>query len=402
MCRAVKLAFDRMGKTSPTPPVGSVIVKSGAVVSAAGTGAYGESHAEASAISGAGVDLTGADMYVSLEPCNHYGKTPPCTAAIIKAGISRVFIPLKDPNPLVSGNGVAGLKAAGVEVVFMEDMADYAADLLRHFKKFILQHKPFVLSKSAMTLDGRIAAKTGDSRWISSENSRFISHKLRAKVDAVIVGRNTFIHDNPSLAVRLDSFSVAVKEYFSAAPPVMCGRDNFFLKSLFVEEISDVRMPLRVVIGLPGDIDMASNIFSDDNYLFFEKHSAVDRLVRADRSMAKKLGSLQLVPVDAESPVEEARLICDDLGRRGVMFAMVEGGGRLAGSLFDAGEIDQFFYIIAPKVAGNGIPCLAATGADFIVDALPLHDVTIMPVKDDLVYNGYKTPAHFERAVRRI
>jgi diaminohydroxyphosphoribosylaminopyrimidine deaminase/5-amino-6-(5-phosphoribosylamino)uracil reductase len=396
MDQALKIAFGRMGNTSPNPPVGAVIVKNGAVVSSGGTGPYGTSHAEAAAISAAGADLKGADLYVSLEPCNHYGKTPPCTAAIIGSGIRRVFIPILDPNPLVSGKGVRDLEEAGVEVVFLDELADHAIDLIRQFKKFILRHRPFVASKSAITLDGRIAAKTGDSKWISSEYSRYLVHKLRAKADAVVVGKNTLLNDNPSLNVRLDAFDEKVKDYFRTSKPAMSGRDSFFLKSLFSEEISGARGPLRVVIGVPGALDMTSNVFSDGNYLFFEKRIAFDRLVRSNRGLAKKLDSTRLVLLDAGTAAEEAVAICDELYRRGIVFAVIEGGGKAAGSFLDAGELDQFFYFIAPKIAGNGIPCLSGAGVAQIRDALSLCDVSVMPLGDDIVYNGYSAPYYFK------
>ncbi len=396
MCQALRIAFDRMGYTSPNPPVGAVIVKGDAVVSTGGTGPYGSSHAEVAAISGAGVDLKGADMYVSLEPCNHYGKTPPCTSAIIKAGISRVFIPALDPNPLVSGKGADELRHAGIEVIFMKDMAGSGIDLLRQFRKYITAHKPFVLSKSAITLDGRIASRTGDSKWISSDFSRYLVHKLRAKADAVIVGKNTFIRDNPSLTVRLESFDSRVRDYFTAHEPVMSGRENFFLRSLFTEAVQDAVSPLRVVVGLPDSIDMRSNIFSDNNYLFFERQKTVDLRVRKDPRMAKKIDGLSLVLVDADSPVEEIERICDELFNRGIMFALLEGGGALAGSFLDAGELDQFFYVIAPRIAGGGINCIEAAGADSISDALRLWDVSVMSAGEDVIYNGYSVPAEKE------
>jgi diaminohydroxyphosphoribosylaminopyrimidine deaminase / 5-amino-6-(5-phosphoribosylamino)uracil reductase len=396
MDQALKIAFGRMGSTSPNPPVGAVIVKNGAVVSTGGTGPYGTSHAEAAAISAAGVDLKGADLYVSLEPCNHYGKTPPCTTAIIGSGIRRVFIPMVDPNHLVSGKGAHELERAGVEVIFLDELAGQAIDLIRQFKKFILRHRPFVASKSAITLDGRIAAKTGDSKWISSDYSRYLVHKLRAKADAVIVGKNTLKNDNPSLSVRLDAFDEKVKNYFRVNMPVMNGRDNFFLKSLFSEEIGVARGPLRVVVGIPDELDLASNVFSDGNYLFFEKKIAFDRLVISNRGLAKKLDATQLVLLDAGTEVEEAGAICDELYRRGIVFAVIEGGGRVAGSFLDAGELDQFFYFIAPKVAGNGIPCLSGAGVEQIGDALLLCDVSVMPLGDDIVYNGYSAPYYFK------
>lgn len=394
---ALKIAFERMGKTSPNPAVGSVIVKNDTIIATGGTGPFGSSHAEAAALSSAGSGCAGADMYVSLEPCGHHGKTPPCTAAIIQAGISRVFIPVLDPNPLVSGKGAAELRKAGIDVILMEEMADYAVDLIRPFKKYILRHRPFVVSKSAVTLDGRIAAKTGDSRWISSEYSRYLVHRLRSKVDAVIIGKNTFVRDNPSLNVRLGSFKSEISGYFRDRRPDISGRDNFFLKSLFAEEeTADVHAPLRVVIGVPDDINITSNMLADRNYIFFERRDAFERLVKYNDSMRKKIDSVNVHLIDAASSAEEIRAVADELARRGVMFAMLEGGGRLAGSILDAGEIDQFLYFIAPKIAGDGIPPLESAGVDSMSDALILRDVSVMPVKEDILYNGYREPNHFE------
>jgi diaminohydroxyphosphoribosylaminopyrimidine deaminase/5-amino-6-(5-phosphoribosylamino)uracil reductase len=278
----------------------------------------------------------------------------------------------------------------------MKDMAAYGTDLLRQFKKYIRAHKPFIACKSAVTLDGRIAAKSGDSRWISSEYSRFLVHKLRAKADAVIVGKNTYTRDNPSLTVRLDSFGGDVRDYFRDNAPAMSGRDNFFLRSLFTEEVTDARMPLRVVVGLPDIIDMTNNIFSDGNYLFFERRRAVDTLIRSNPGLADKIDDLHLIQLEAESPVEEIGEICDELHGRGIVFALVEGGGRLAGSFFDAGELDQLFYVIAPKIVGGGIPSIEAAGVESIGDALKLSDVSVMPVWDDIVYNGYTTHSQDE------
>lgn len=393
---ALSIAFRRMGCTSPNPPVGAVIVRDGAVVATGGTGPCGSDHAEVAALACAGGGCRGADMYVSLEPCNHYGKTPPCTAAIIEAGISRVFIPALDPNPLVSGRGAAELEKAGVRVVLMEEMGEYAVDLIRPFKKHILRHRPFVVSKSAVTLDGRIAALSGDSKWISSEHTRYLTHRLRAKVDAIIVGKNTFAHDNPSLNVRLGDFDASVAGYFRESPPRISGRDNFLLRSLLEGELGDVSGPLRVVIGLPEDVDMTSNMMKDDNYVFFERKDAAERLMRNNSSLKKKIGSLNLRLVNAASPTEEIRAILEELSGRGVTFALLEGGGRLAGSFFDAGEIDEFFYIITPKIAGDGVQSLAGTGVDMIRDALVLRDVSVITVRDDVIYNGYREQYHFE------
>lgn len=396
MEQALRIAYERMGRTSPNPPVGAVIVREERVVATGGTGPFGSSHAEVAAIEAAGGACAGADMYVTLEPCNHFGKTPPCTAAIIRADIARVFIAALDPNPLVSGRGVAELSRAGVEVVFMEEMADYAVDIIRPFRKYIMRGRPFVISKSAVTLDGRIAAKTGDSRWISSDYSRFLTHRLRSKVDAIVIGKNTFIADNPSLNVRLGSFGGEVPRHFAGSAPAMMGRENYLLRALAMEEVPEPRDPLRVVIGLPETIDPACNLMADDNYLFFERRERARRIIEADRTAASMLEAGRLHLVDASTPAEEVRAVTVELGRRGVMFVLLEGGGRLAGSFFDAAEIDQFLYIITPKVAGAGIPALSGTGVEAIADALVLRDVSMMPVREDLIYTGYREPYHFE------
>lgn len=390
---AMRIAFRQMGRTSPNPPVGAVVVREGAVIATGGTGPCGSCHAEIEALSAAGGASSGAEMYVSLEPCSHFGRTPPCIEAIIRAGIRRVHVPLLDPNPLVSGRGVAGLRAAGIDVVLMEDMAGQAGDLIRPFRKHILRHRPFILAKFAVTLDGRIAAKGGDARWISSEHSRYLVHRLRAKADAIVVGKNTFIRDNPALNVRLDSFGADVPAYFRGREPEMRGRRNYLLESLLTGELGEPGAPLRVVVGLPREIDPARALFADGNYLFFERRETADRIVRE----GGKIGSLNLQLVDAASPREEIAAIQEELHRRGVMFVLLEGGGTLAGSFLDAGEIDQFLYFIAPKIAGNGVPSLSATGADTIRDALVLGDVTTVQVGDDLLYCGYREPCHFEK-----
>lgn len=320
---ALKIAFRQMGLTSPNPPVGAVIVRDGVVIATGGTGPCGTCHAETDALTRAEGKCAGAEMYVSLEPCSHYGRTPPCIEAIIRAGVRRVFIPALDPNPLVSGRGVAGLRRAGIDVVLMEEMAESAVDILRPFRKYILRHRPFILSKSAVTLDGRIAAKGGDSRWISSEHSRYLIHKLRAKVDAIVVGKTTFVHDNPSLNVRLGSFDPGVAAWFRERDHLMAGRRNFMLRSLMTEEVDDPRAPLRIVIGLPREIDRSSALFADGNYLFFERREAADRIVRE----GGKLDGLNLHLVDAASPLEEIGAIQDELHRRGIMFVLLEGEG---------------------------------------------------------------------------
>ncbi len=391
MNRALDIAYDRMGRTSPNPPVGAVIVKNGAVISAAGTGEYGSSHAERLALEGAGGEAGGAHMYVSLEPCCHHGKTPPCTDAIISAGISRVFIPLKDPNPLVAGGGIRALEQAGIEVSVLREWTAPAFDLLRPFAKSILKRRPFVLHKSAMTLDGRIATEGGDSKWISSDYSRFLVHRLRSKVDAIIVGKNTFLADDPSLDVRIGSFDPAVRGHFTGNPPELQGRGNGFLDRLLARESHEPRNPLRVVVGVPETLDLTCKIFSDDRYLLMDSRERVEGVhcTRGNERVEPDPG--HLIALESRDRPGMIIEILEELRRRGVMFAMVEGGGRLAGSFHDAGEIDQYLYFISPKIAGNGRPVLHGNGARTIADALTLGDVTRFAAGADLVWSGYRS-----------
>ncbi len=393
MNTALETAFDRMGGTSPNPAVGAVIVKNGTVIAAGGTSEFGSFHAERVALENAGPAARGADMYVTLEPCCHQGKTPPCTEAIINAGVSRVFIPLRDPNPLVAGRGVRALENAGVEVVIMDEYAGAAADLLRPFMKSILKKRPFLVHKSAMTLDGRIATEPGDSKWISSEHSRYLVHRLRSRVDAVIVGKNTFLADDPALNVRLGDFDRSVAEFFQNTPPVLEGRDNGFLRCLLECGITEPRNPLRVVVGVPGILDLSSRIFLDDNYLFMDRKENIEKVRYRGGSGRVVPDSVNFAVMASRDHRDVALEVLDELYRRGVMFVMMEGGGRLAGSFHDAGEIDQYLYFISPKVAGNGLPVLAGAGVTRIADTVSVLDVTRFTAGEDLVYCGYRSPA---------
>lgn len=392
MTEALKIAFSRIGKTSPNPPVGAVIVKDGSVISRGGTCEYGCDHAEIDAIKNACADLNGAHLYVTLEPCCHYGKTPPCTQTIIKSGISRVYAAIADPNPLVAGKGIEQLRNAGIEALIMEEMAGPASELIRPFKKYILKSRPYIIHKAALTLDGKTAAISGDSKWISSEYSRYLTHRLRSLVDAVIIGKNTFEKDNPALNSRLDSFPEEVKDYFLDNDFSLSGENNFFLKMLLTsKEPFDGANPCRVIAGIPENILMLKNIFFDDNILLFiEKKIMNDLAVRQDYKILKKYDDCgKIVPLNGSSYKERIDGMLKELHKRGIMCAMLEGGGKLAGSFFNSGEIDQFLYFIAPKVMGNGLPVMDGRGAMNIKDAPKLRHVSSVMIKDDLIYNAY-------------
>lgn len=399
MQMACEIAFSKMGKTSPNPAVGALIVKDGKIVGRGGTGACGSDHAEVTALKDArnsGADLNGAEIYVSLEPCSHYGKTPPCTEAIISSGIKKVYVPILDPNPLVAGRGVNRLIEAGVEVEMLHQYSGAAADLLRGFKKFILRGRSYIINKCAVTLDGKIATSSGDSKWISSEPSRLLVHKLRSRVDAVIIGKNTFINDNPSLNVRPDDFDEHAREVFEGKGVELNGRRNFFLEQLMKSEPDPMAEPLRVLIGMPDIIPEKCNFLRNENYVIIAGEKSYYKALNANPALKAEAEKLNLYVGKDNTPEEEIDFIFKVLKERGVMHAMLEGGGGVNGTFFNSGAIDQFMYIIAPKVAGNGIPPIRGAGFEKMSDSLLLHDITTAMIGVDLLYCGYREQYNFE------
>ena len=384
-----------MGRTSPNPPVGAVVVRNGEVLGTGATCEYGCDHAEVMALSSVrdrGLDPSGAEIYVTLEPCNHYGKTPPCTEGLISSGIRKVYIPLLDPNPMVAGRGVERLRQAGIEVQILDEWADSASDMLRPFRKIILTGKPFVIAKSAVTIDGRIATSTGDSRWISGAASRLFVHKLRNRVDAVVIGKNTFMHDNPKLTVRPGDFGDEEYEECRRSAESMMGRRNYLIKKLFQEKDSDVRDPLRVVIGLPADITGEEPMFIDKNHLvFIDEHEHALLVKKGLMPVLERINHRVINPDDRTGTV---RQVLKHLAEAGVMFLMVEGGSGINASFLDSGAVDQFMYIIAPRVAGGGIPAINGKGPGRMSDSLVLTDITSCMIGQDVMFTGYREEYH--------
>jgi diaminohydroxyphosphoribosylaminopyrimidine deaminase/5-amino-6-(5-phosphoribosylamino)uracil reductase len=399
MEKAFELAFTMLGKTSLNPSVGAVIVKNDVIVSTGGTCPYGHDHAEIVAIKNAKSDVKGSEMYVTLEPCCHYGKTPPCTESIINAGIARIYIPLLDPNPLVAGKGIMRLRDAGVDVVMVNEMADYASDFIRQFKKSVLRNRSYIIHKSAITLDGRTATRSGDSRWISSIHSRYIVHRLRGIVDAIIIGKGTLLRDNPTLNVRMDSFPDDVKADIAGLSAPLSGRDSIFLRLLLQSQLHSDSSPMRVILGLPDKLNLTDNVFFDDNYLFFVAgRERVGLQERSDCGVIEELiEGERIVFTEGDSKRDQIHHVLEELNRRGRMLVLLEGGATVAGSFFDAGEIDQFFYFISPRVVGSGLPPIAGEGFNTIRDSLALHDVTMVTIEEDILFNAYKEPYNFER-----
>jgi len=352
MHRALALARRGVGKTSPNPAVGCVIVRDGVIVGEGWHRQAGGPHAEVFALGQAGEKARGGDVYVTLEPCSHHGKTPPCANALVFAGVRRVFAAMVDPNPKVAGSGVGLLRAAGIEV--STGLLERESRLLNEpFIKAITTGRPFVILKSAMTLDGRTATASGDARWISNEESRRYVHKLRATVDAVMVGAGTVAADDPELTCRLPG-----------------GRD-----------------PVRVVVDSALGISPAARLLHLDSLA----PTIVATLSGGGpkRAAVRESGAEILVCRERDGRVDLDDLL-SRLGSRGVQSVLLEGGSRLAGEAVRRGLIDKFLLFFAPKMLGGDGPGLfAGPGAEAMADAYRLRDLSLRRFGGDILVTGY-------------
>jgi diaminohydroxyphosphoribosylaminopyrimidine deaminase/5-amino-6-(5-phosphoribosylamino)uracil reductase len=348
MRRALVLARKGVGKTAPNPAVGCVIVRDGVIVGEGWHKKAGTPHAEIHALEQAGALARGADLYVTLEPCSHFGKTPPCAAAVVAAGISRVFVGMIDPNPLVSGKGVAQLQAAGVGVT-TGILTNECRLLNLPFIKHVTTGLPYVTMKSAMTLDGKTATMSGDSRWISSAASRTLVHRLRSEADAVMTGSGTLLADDPQLTVRM-----------------VRGRN-----------------PLRVVIDSALRTPVNSALLAESATAPVIIATASGDEKRIARLAAK--GAEVLLCRQADGQVDLAALL-KILGSRGIQSILLEAGERLCGELQRLGLIDRYLFFIAPKLlGGDGKGLFAGSGARLMKDAAPLRIHRVSRVGGDIL-----------------
>ncbi len=355
---ALSLAGLALGYTSPNPAVGAVVVRDGVVAGLGHTQPPGSEHAEVMALRQAGPRAKGATMYVTLEPCSHQGRTPPCTQAIIDAGISEVHVALIDPNPLVSGKGLKALKTAGIKV-FTGQYEDRAREINEGYIKYITTGIPFVIAKFAMSLDGKIATKTGDSKWISSDESQKFVHYMRHVVDAIMVGANTVATDDPQLTARGCSGKG--------------GRTKL--------------QPLRVIVDGKGRTPTSARIFKEPGKTLM----AVAKPLRAKTSEVLKQTGAEIVELPAEKGVIDLKQLLALLGEREVTSVMVEGGSNLFGSLFDNDLVDKVLAFVAPIIIGGdeAMSAVGGSGAKKMAEALRLKRVKIMEFGDDIMISGY-------------
>jgi diaminohydroxyphosphoribosylaminopyrimidine deaminase/5-amino-6-(5-phosphoribosylamino)uracil reductase len=328
LLRAIELAGRARGHTSPNPMVGAVVVKDGRVIGEGITQPPGESHAEVMALEEAAGHTAGATMYVSLEPCCHHGRTPPCTDAIVSAGIARVVIASDDPTPKAAGRGPGILRDEGVRVEFVDGRIGEAARMLNQpFRKHARTGRPLVIFKSAMTLDGKVATRTGHSQWISGEASRARAHRWRADSDAVAVGIGTALVDDPRLTARIEGVARQPRHV------VFDSEARLPLDSQLVQGVAEV--PLIVVCSRA-----------------------------AARTSVQALESAGVDVIVATGENEGARVehALDELGAREIQSLLLEGGPHLAGAFVEAGEIDEARIFIAPVMIGGAKAKTAVEG----------------------------------------
>ncbi len=353
MARALELARRGEGLVEPNPMVGCVIADDEEVIGEGWHRRFGSAHAEVEALTAAGPRARGATAYVTLEPCCHFGKTPPCTQALIAAGIRRVVAALADPFPQISGRGFHELTAAGIEVE-IGLMESEARRLNAPYLKRVTTGRPWIIAKWAMTLDGKLATRSGDSRWISGAESRAIVHRLRGRVDAILIGRGTALADDPLLTAR---------------PP-------------------GPRTATRIVLDSRAALDSSSQLVrtARDTPLLV---AAGPDATESDRARLAAAGSEVFV---CDAPDHQGRLgqLLDELGRRQMTNVLVEGGSRLLGTLFDAREIDEAHIFIAPKLSGGqSAPTpIAGDGVDRMAEALTLEDPQVNHIGRDLYLSG--------------
>lgn len=327
---AIELAKKAEGKTSPNPIVGAVIVKNGKVVGRGYHKKAGLPHAEINALRSAGRNAKNAVLYVNLEPCDHFGRTPPCTDAIIKSGIKKVVIGMQDPNPINSGSGIKKLRKHNIKVI-SRTLKEKCESINKPYIKFITTGMPYVAVKVAQSLDGKIATKKGDSKWISSEDSRGYVHELRGRADAIMVGAGTVIRDDPLLLCNL----------------------------------SRAKQPVRVIVAGNSKISPKAKIFST-----LDKSPVI--IAKQGSSAGRRADLVKLLKL---------------LGRQNITNILVEGGGELIASLAEKDLIDKLFIFIAPKIIGgrDAKTSVEGSGIDYIKDAIDLNITSVKRFKRDIL-----------------
>ena len=356
MQMALELAARGRGFTSPNPLVGAVVVNNGVVVGLGYHPFAGGPHAEVRAIDAAGGAARGATLYVNLEPCNHTGRTPPCTLKILEAGLKRVVIGMRDPNPRVMGGGAEFLKAKGVEITF--GVCEEAAQELNEvFVKYTRTGRPFVTAKCAATLDGRIATRSGDSKWVTGEASRAFGHELRHAADAIMVGAGTIAADDPLLTTRLKD--------------------------------CQPKDPIRIVLDAQLRTAPTAKVLHHASHA--ETILVAGRGAPAHVRARMNLKGVRVIDAETRDGRIDLDRLMDQLGKMGVTSILIEGGSRVLGSAFRAGIVDKVCFFYAPLISAgdDGLPICSGPGPEKMRDCIRLDRIRTRHFGDDVLIEGY-------------
>jgi len=348
MQRALDLAERGRGRTSPNPMVGCVVVRDGRVIGEGYHHKAGEPHAEVNAVNAAG-GIDGATVYVSLEPCCHQGRTPPCTDLLIARNPARVVAAMLDPSPQVSGRGVAQLRAAGIDVN-VGLLEEQARQLNEVFCKYATTQMPFVIAKCGVSLDGKIATRTGESRWVTGETSRRRVHELRNQVDAIMAGSRTVMLDDPSLTTRLDQ--------------------------------GKIKDPVRIILDAGSYLDGTPRVFHSE--------SEAPTWVALPEGQQFE-GADDVLHIPPGKGGLDMVLLMRELGRRQITSVLIEGGGTTLAAAFEAGVVDKVLFFVAPKVIGgvDAVTAVEGEGAEHMNEAIQLERMRAQPVGEDILIEAY-------------
>jgi diaminohydroxyphosphoribosylaminopyrimidine deaminase/5-amino-6-(5-phosphoribosylamino)uracil reductase len=355
MRKAIELSKLGIGHVNPNPLVGAIIVKNNNIIGKGYHKKYGGPHAEINAFNSVTEDVTGAQMYVTLEPCSHYGKTPPCVDKIIDNKISKVYIGMKDPNPLVAGNGIQKLIDNGIEVE-VGILEDEIKKLNEIFIKYITTEKPFCIMKTGMSLDGKIGTYSKDSKWITNEHSREYVHYIRNRVAGIMVGIGTIIEDNPSLTTRLEGINTTD--------------------------------PIRIIVDTNGRTPINANIFNNNS-------NAKTIIATTNKANKDKLNQLKdkaeiIITPEKDNKVDLSYLI-KKLGEQKIDSILIEGGGTLNWSALNENIVDKVITFIAPKIIGGkeAITPIEGKGVNKVKDSIRVTNINIDRFYDDIMVEGY-------------
>lgn len=352
---ALREGYKGLGKTSPNPPVGAVLVepKTLKIIAKGYHRGYGLPHAEVEVIKKANEKAKGAILYVTLEPCNHYGKTPPCTKKIVEAGISKVICAIRDPNPLAQG-GLEILKSYGIDVK-SGILEREAKVLVRFFLSQILRKSPWIIVKVASSLDGKISVSTGDSKWITNLKARKMVHKLRGTVDAILVGKNTILKDNPELTTR----------FVKGKNPIRIILDTNL--SLYPEfQVFKIEKNKKTILVC------GEHIFSEKEKIFKKKAVEVWKLPLKEKRI-------------------DLRALIEKCYQEKITSLLIEGGGEVIGSFINEGLVDEIFYFIGPLIIGDrdGIPAVKGRALQSLKEALFLEEIKVQKLENTFLFHAY-------------